>query len=135
MLFLINDIESLTGDSGSENLQLAWDIRLAYEHKSIIPRLEGLYKRILRTRPTLEVPYDPYVPSSYTDSRAQNLETAALQAEFDSIVGIMHDNINKLASAATCWTPCKTRQTTSPQPRRVLAAERTEPATRCGGAI
>ncbi|KOG96803.1 SNAP receptor SNC2 [Saccharomyces eubayanus] len=46
------------------------------------------------------VPYDPYVPSEETNSssnpNSQN-KTAALRQEIDDTVGIMRDNINKVA--------------------------------------
>ncbi|SCU96372.1 LAMI_0F06326g1_1 [Lachancea mirantina] len=40
------------------------------------------------------VPYDPYIPAE--ESNSQN-KTAALKAEIDDTVGIMRDNINKVA--------------------------------------
>jgi len=97
ILSLINDIKSFAGDIGSENLQLAKDIRLAYDHKSIIPRLEGLYKQNPIDQPTMEVPHDSYVPSADTGLRAQDVRMASLQSEIDSTVGTMRDNINKIS--------------------------------------
>ncbi|KAI9657474.1 MAG: SNAP receptor, synaptobrevin [Bathelium mastoideum] len=50
-----------------------------------------------------EQPYDPYIPSGQNAGRSQgqgqdgNHRTAALQAEIDSTVGIMRDNINKVS--------------------------------------
>ncbi|KAK7513928.1 snare protein-like protein Snc2 [Phyllosticta citriasiana] len=54
-----------------------------------------------------EPPYDPYIPTdgnaannSNNNNNAQNggnHRTAALQAEIDSTVGIMRDNINKVS--------------------------------------
>jgi len=46
-----------------------------------------------------EQPYDPYIPSGGGASGGQggNSRTAALQAEIDSTVGIMRDNINKVS--------------------------------------
>ncbi|KAL6942061.1 Vesicle membrane receptor protein (v-SNARE) [Hanseniaspora vineae] len=38
-------------------------------------------------------PYDPYIPQ---EEQSQN-KTAALQAQIDDTVGIMRDNINKVA--------------------------------------
>jgi len=47
-------------------------------------------------------PYDPYIPSGGaaphgSSSQPANNRTAALQAEIDSTVGIMRDNINKVS--------------------------------------
>jgi vesicle-associated membrane protein 4 len=47
-------------------------------------------------------PYDPYIPSGGSNAQSQgqaggNNRTAALQAEIDSTVGIMRDNINKVS--------------------------------------
>ncbi|KAF2655764.1 synaptobrevin [Lophiostoma macrostomum CBS 122681] len=46
-------------------------------------------------------PYDPYIPSGDGSQGAPgqngNHRTAALQAEIDSTVGIMRDNINKVS--------------------------------------
>jgi len=44
-------------------------------------------------------PYDPYIPSGQNNAggQASNNRTAALQAEIDSTVGIMRDNINKVS--------------------------------------
>jgi len=48
-------------------------------------------------------PYDPYIPSggaapaAGAAGGAGNSRTAALQAEIDSTVGIMRDNINKVS--------------------------------------
>jgi len=47
-------------------------------------------------------PYDPYIPSGSGNAPAagqpgNNNRTAALQAEIDSTVGIMRDNINKVS--------------------------------------
>jgi vesicle-associated membrane protein 4 len=46
-------------------------------------------------------PYDPYIPSGQGNAAggqgAGNNRTAALQAEIDSTVGIMRDNINKVS--------------------------------------
>ncbi|EMD69279.1 hypothetical protein COCSADRAFT_32025 [Bipolaris sorokiniana ND90Pr] len=50
-----------------------------------------------------EPPYDPYIPNSGQQSgppggqQNGNHRTAALQAEIDSTVGIMRDNINKVS--------------------------------------
>ncbi|KAF2829983.1 snare protein-like protein Snc2 [Ophiobolus disseminans] len=50
-----------------------------------------------------EQPYDPYIPAGGAGAQqgAQgqngNQRTAALQAEIDSTVGIMRDNINKVS--------------------------------------
>jgi len=46
-----------------------------------------------------EQPYDPYIPSGQSQGAQQpgNQRTAALQAEIDSTVGIMRDNINKVS--------------------------------------
>jgi len=50
-----------------------------------------------------EQPYDPYIPSGGAQPQAGgagqngNHRTAALQAEIDSTVGIMRDNINKVS--------------------------------------
>jgi len=44
------------------------------------------------------VPYDPYIPA--TDEATQpggTAKTAAIQAQIDSTVGIMRENINKVA--------------------------------------
>lgn len=44
------------------------------------------------------VPYDPYVPPEETQNQSNEpSRTAALQAEIDDTVGIMRDNINKVA--------------------------------------
>ncbi|KAK3077586.1 SNAP receptor, synaptobrevin, partial [Coniosporium uncinatum] len=44
-------------------------------------------------------PYDPYIPSGGAQHAggSGNNRTAALQAEIDSTVGIMRDNINKVS--------------------------------------
>jgi vesicle-associated membrane protein 4 len=44
-------------------------------------------------------PYDPYIPSGQNNAggAGSNNRTAALQAEIDSTVGIMRDNINKVS--------------------------------------
>ena len=45
-------------------------------------------------------PYDPYIPNADKDGAQGangNQRTAALQAEIDSTVGIMRDNINKVS--------------------------------------
>jgi vesicle-associated membrane protein 4 len=42
-----------------------------------------------------EPPYDPYIPGQ--GGQNSNHRTAALQAEIDSTVGIMRDNINKVS--------------------------------------
>ncbi|KAF2418987.1 synaptobrevin [Tothia fuscella] len=46
-------------------------------------------------------PYDPYIPSGGAQTggagQGSNQRTAALQAEIDSTVGIMRDNINKVS--------------------------------------
>lgn len=48
-----------------------------------------------------EQPYDPYIPAGGNNAGASagqgNQRTAALQAEIDSTVGIMRDNINKVS--------------------------------------
>ncbi|KAF2745965.1 synaptobrevin [Sporormia fimetaria CBS 119925] len=47
-----------------------------------------------------EQPYDPYIPSGGQPQGGAgngNHRTAALQAEIDSTVGIMRDNINKVS--------------------------------------
>ncbi|KAF2872970.1 synaptobrevin-domain-containing protein [Massariosphaeria phaeospora] len=47
-----------------------------------------------------EQPYDPYIPSGGPNQGGPgqgNQRTAALQAEIDSTVGIMRDNINKVS--------------------------------------
>ncbi|KAF2083358.1 synaptobrevin [Saccharata proteae CBS 121410] len=48
-----------------------------------------------------EQPYDPYIPSGANNAGGSanngNHRTAALQAEIDSTVGIMRDNINKVS--------------------------------------
>ncbi|KAF1991370.1 synaptobrevin [Aulographum hederae CBS 113979] len=47
-----------------------------------------------------EAPYDPYIPSGGANNAGGsqgNNRTAALQAEIDSTVGIMRDNINKVS--------------------------------------
>ncbi|KKY22434.1 putative synaptobrevin [Diplodia seriata] len=46
-----------------------------------------------------EQPYDPYIPSggNASQNNGGNQRTAALQAEIDSTVGIMRDNINKVS--------------------------------------
>jgi vesicle-associated membrane protein 4 len=50
-----------------------------------------------------EPPYDPYIPSGGAGGQQGgqgqngNHRTAALQAEIDSTVGIMRDNINKVS--------------------------------------
>jgi len=51
-----------------------------------------------------EQPYDPYIPSGGANNanaggagQNGNHRTAALQAEIDSTVGIMRDNINKVS--------------------------------------
>ncbi|CAH6721111.1 synaptobrevin homolog 1 [[Candida] jaroonii] len=41
------------------------------------------------------VPYDPYIPSQSTEP--EHSRTAAIQAQIDDTVGIMRDNINKVA--------------------------------------
>jgi len=47
-----------------------------------------------------EQPYDPYIPSGGNNHGGSandgNQRTAALQAEIDSTVGIMRDNINRV---------------------------------------
>lgn len=44
-------------------------------------------------------PYDPYVPSAAggSSSTGGNNKTAAIQAQIDDTVGIMRENINKVA--------------------------------------
>jgi len=44
-------------------------------------------------------PYDPYIPSGGAQNAqgSNNNRTAALQAEIDSTVGIMRDNISKVS--------------------------------------
>uniref|UniRef100_UPI003FA61577 Synaptobrevin homolog 1 n=1 Tax=Saccharomyces cerevisiae TaxID=4932 RepID=UPI003FA61577 len=46
-------------------------------------------------------PFDPYALSEHDEERPQNVQsksrTAELQAEIDDTVGIMRDNINKVA--------------------------------------
>lgn len=42
-------------------------------------------------------PYDPYVPSASGSATAGNNKTAAIQAQIDDTVGIMRENINKVA--------------------------------------
>ncbi|KAF5210047.1 hypothetical protein FOB63_002967 [Clavispora lusitaniae] len=42
------------------------------------------------------VPYDPYIPNQTTGDQS-NSRTAAIQAQIDDTVGIMRDNINKVA--------------------------------------
>jgi len=48
-----------------------------------------------------EQPYDPYIPAGGNAQGGQgqngNVRTQALQAEIDSTVGIMRDNINKVS--------------------------------------
>ncbi|KAL6710844.1 Vesicle membrane receptor protein (v-SNARE) [Coniothyrium glycines] len=48
-----------------------------------------------------EQPYDPYIPAGNQNpqqgGQGGNVRTAALQAEIDSTVGIMRDNINKVS--------------------------------------
>lgn len=50
-----------------------------------------------------EPPYDPYIPNdghaanTNNQQNGGNQRTAALQAEIDSTVGIMRDNINKVS--------------------------------------
>ncbi|KAF2465990.1 synaptobrevin [Lindgomyces ingoldianus] len=48
-----------------------------------------------------EQPYDPYIPSGGNANQGAqgqgNQRTQALQAEIDSTVGIMRDNINKVS--------------------------------------
>lgn len=43
------------------------------------------------------VPYDPYVPPEDNQTQQNNSRTTDLQAEIDDTVGIMRDNINKVA--------------------------------------
>lgn len=44
------------------------------------------------------VPYDPYIPSSSSqETGGGNNKTAAIQAQIDDTVGIMRENINKVA--------------------------------------
>ncbi|KAI5970879.1 SNC2 [Candida margitis] len=40
------------------------------------------------------VPYDPYIPNQQTGDQSR---TAAIQAQIDDTVGVMRDNINKVA--------------------------------------
>lgn len=42
-------------------------------------------------------PYDPYVPSGSTSAPSGANKTAAIQAQIDDTVGIMRENINKVA--------------------------------------
>ncbi|CCE72706.1 Piso0_000297 [Millerozyma farinosa CBS 7064] len=42
------------------------------------------------------VPYDPYIPNQTTGDQSAS-RTAAIQAQIDDTVGIMRDNINKVA--------------------------------------
>lgn len=42
------------------------------------------------------VPYDPYIPSSQAATGDQS-RTAAIQAQIDDTVGIMRENINRVA--------------------------------------
>jgi len=46
-----------------------------------------------------EQPYDPYIPSGSSAAAAGpgNSRTAALQAQIDDTVGVMRENINKVA--------------------------------------
>ena len=45
---------------------------------------------------TSSQPYDPYIPSSQSAAGGSN-RTAAIQAQIDDTVGIMRENINKVA--------------------------------------
>jgi vesicle-associated membrane protein 4 len=55
----------------------------------------------MASNPTNQPPYDPYIPSGGSNAAGAapggNNRTAALQAEIDSTVGIMRDNINKVS--------------------------------------
>ncbi|TGZ82348.1 synaptobrevin [Ascodesmis nigricans] len=44
-------------------------------------------------------PYDPYIPSGQASAQGQpgNARTAAIQQQIDDTVGIMRENINKVA--------------------------------------
>lgn len=42
------------------------------------------------------VPYDPYIPNQTTGEQSAS-RTAAIQAQIDDTVGVMRDNINKVA--------------------------------------
>jgi len=45
-----------------------------------------------------EQPYDPYIPSGSSAAAGPgNARTAALQAQIDDTVGVMRENINKVA--------------------------------------
>ncbi|KAF1963194.1 synaptobrevin [Byssothecium circinans] len=52
-----------------------------------------------------DAPYDPYIPAGGNANQggqgANNQRTQALQAEIDSTVGIMRDNINKVSERGT----------------------------------
>ncbi|KAG5367059.1 Synaptobrevin-like protein 2 [Yarrowia sp. B02] len=43
------------------------------------------------------VPYDPYIPGGESTAPGGNHKTAAIQAQIDDTVGIMRENINKVA--------------------------------------
>lgn len=43
------------------------------------------------------VPYDPYAGESHAQAHSGNHKTAAIQAQIDDTVGIMRENINKVA--------------------------------------
>lgn len=42
-------------------------------------------------------PYDPYLPRSGSSSNSGNPKTAAIQQQIDDTVGIMRENITKVA--------------------------------------
>jgi len=44
-----------------------------------------------------EQPYDPYIPTNSPAGGPSNQRTAAIQAQIDDTVGIMRDNLNKVA--------------------------------------
>ncbi|CCE73267.1 Piso0_000297 [Millerozyma farinosa CBS 7064] len=57
---------------------------------------EGLETYKEEHKMSSSVPYDPYIPNQTTGDQSAS-RTAAIQAQIDDTVGVMRDNINKVA--------------------------------------
>lgn len=84
------------------------------------------------------VPYDPYVPPEESNSGAnpnsQN-KTAALRQEIDDTVGIMRDNINKVAERGERLTSIEDKADNLLSPHKDSREAPTGSESKCGGKI